>query len=114
MPIRIPKPWRNRSHRDPNNPDIKKKRQAVLVDVQSKTARNIVRTTSGDVLFEHGMAVLPDDTRAEDIHAELMQTKALHPGHYALTRHRESVNTDRTHRFFLGSMPEMPWKREKE
>lgn len=109
--IHIPKPFRTGSSRNPNNPIIKKaKRQTLFSDVNRKTPKEWVKTSAGTVLLERGQAVLPDDSRGDEMAAEL-KSKALDPRGTAVVRHREGVNMDRTHRYFFGQMPEMPWKR---
>lgn len=107
--IHLEKPFRTHSHRDPNNPHIKeKKRQSVLIDIQAPKRKTVI-TTAGTVTFERGMAVMPDDSRAEDILGELKKTE-MHPDQYNLVKHREGMWRDREHPMRTTN-PGMPWAR---
>lgn len=111
MNIHLPKPFRSKSHRNPNNPVLKQKRQALVFDLDAPDGKT-VNTKAGTVTFESGMAVVPDDGRAEDIHGELAQG-AKHQDQMALVRHRERASMERTHRYFFGNWPEAPWKKNE-
>ena len=110
--LNLKKHYQNKSHKSKNNPDLKKKKQSILFDVQQKAPLSHYDTEAGTIVFEQGMAVLPDDTRADDAVAELQEKHGLHPDHFSHVSGREGVNTSRTHRYFQGSLPEMPWKKE--
>ena len=66
--------------------------------------------------FEGGVAVLPDDTRAEDIAGELQAEHGIHPAHnqFGVVRHRESLKRDGIHHYKFGQWPGAPWHRYDE
>lgn len=108
MNIRIPKPWRSSSHRSQANPELKNKKQTLLVDIQGRKSREVMKTSAGEVLFENGLAVLPNDGRGDEIAAELNEQSII-PDRFGVHKHRPSVNTNTIHRYFFGSHPAMPW-----
>ena len=80
----------------------------MVVDAQGASNRD-VKTESGTLRFENGVAVLPDDSRARDIVQEMNATEARHPNQYALLEKRPTVNVDiGTHPMRVTS-PGMPW-----
>ncbi len=98
------KPWRSGSHKDPNNKLLTEKgnKYGVLLDFDGEGRPTFERKTSaGTVVFENGMAVVPDDQRGKDIAAELKQKSRYpeqiqyHPGHEAkmLKRDRQVMWT---------------------
>jgi hypothetical protein len=107
--IHLKKPFRSGSHKSHLNPLIKQKKQALVFDLDAPDGKTL-ETKAGTVRFEQGMAVVPDDGRAEDIFGE-MQQQQKHRDQMALVRHREGMYRDKVHKHFFGSWPEMPWKR---
>ena len=104
--------WTNPSYRSPAHPSFQEKRHSLIIDAQNASNRK-VKTESGTLKFENGVAVLPADERAGDIVDELNETEALHPQQYSLTRKR-TVNIDEIHRYHFGSHPAMPWHKYDE
>mgnify|MGYP001586779533 CR=1 FL=1 len=104
------KPWRNKSHKSKFNKDFDVPRHAWITDIQNSGTHEI-KTESGTIRFEQGIATLPDDSRVNDIHAELQEKHSLHPEHRQFVKipHKERINTSRTHRYFQGALPPMPW-----
>ena len=102
------KNYKNPSYRSGANPLWGKKKHSLIVDAQGASNREI-RTESGTLRFENGVAALPDDSRAKDIYDEIQRTEARHPNQYALVQDKQTVNTDEIHRYYFGSLPAMPW-----
>jgi len=73
----------------------------MIVDAQGGGNRE-VKTESGTLKFENGVAVLPDDTRAKDVYDELNAKHARHPNQYMLSEKRGTVNVDSIHRYAFG------------
>src|SRR3990167_448378 len=101
------KNYKNPSYRSGANPLWGKKKHSLIVDAQGASNREI-RTESGTLRFENGVAALPDDSRAKDIYDEIQRTEARHPNQYALVQDKQTVNTDSIHRMRIVS-PGMPW-----
>lgn len=85
--------WVNESHRSPNNSEFKKKKQTILNNLNAGDGVKVEHTQAGTVVFDQGMAVLPDDGRADEIHKEL-ESRQVHPHQYAVTKHREGMKRD--------------------
>jgi len=102
------KNYKNPSYRRSDHPSFGEKKHSLIVDAQG-ASNGEIRTESGTLRFENGVAVLPDDSRAKDIHDEIQKTHARHPGQYALVQDKPTVNTDTVHRYQFGSHPAMPW-----
>ena len=83
--------WTNESHRSSNNSEFKKKKQTVLNNLDAGDGIKVEHTEAGTVVFDQGMAVLPNDGRADEIHKEL-ESRQRHPDQYAVTKHRESMS----------------------
>lgn len=110
-------PFKNRSHKSRHNPDFDKPKQSVIFDVQARGAvAKTYHTRAGDVRFEGGVAVLPDDTRAEDIAGELQAEHGIHPTHkqFGVVRHRDSQKRDGIHHYKFGNWPGVPYRRYDE
>lgn len=114
----IKAPFRNKSHKSKGNPLFDKPKQAVIFDIQSKDGEEVrtVKTKAGTVRFDGGVAVLPDDTRADDIYGELKEQHGMHPLHnqFGLVRHRDSMKKDPVHRYKFFQWPGMPYHRYDE
>ena len=91
----------NPSYRRSDHPSFGEKKHTLLIDNQGASNRDI-RTESGTLRFENGVAVLPNDTRARDIYDEMRATEALHPNQYTLVENKPTVNTDLDHRYTFG------------
>ena len=102
------KSYVNPSYRRSDHPSFQQKRHTMVVDAQGASNKE-VKTESGTLRFENGVAVLPDDSRARDMVQEMNATKALHPNQFALIEKKGTVNVDKTHRYYFGSHPGMPW-----
>lgn len=115
--IHIPKPFKNGSTKDRNNPLLQKEKnpkQAVLYNVQAGAGTTYAKTSQGNVRFDNGHAVLPDDGRAQDIAGEIKEKYGTHPGHFKLVQGREGMQIDTVHNYKFGSHPAMPWARYDE
>ena len=110
MHIKIPKPFRNKTHKSQHNKVLDKKRQAVIMDIESKGGVKEVQTEAGTLVFDHGMAVLENDGRADEMQAELKEKHQLHPDQYVYVPHREGQKRDAIHNYTFGQWPKMPWK----
>lgn len=95
------KNYTNPSYRRPDHPSFQEKRHSMIVDAQGASNKEI-RTESGTLKFENGVAVLPDDSRAKDVYDELKAKHARHPNQFSLTQKRLTVNPDNTHRMRVG------------
>ena len=91
----------NPSYRKSDHPSFQDKKHTLLIDNQGASNRDI-RTESGTLRFENGVAVLPDDERARDIYDEITATEALHPNQYTLVEDKPTVNIDLDHRYTFG------------
>ena len=107
----------NGSHRNPNNPQITKaRRQTFVMDALDKKQRRTVRTEVGEVLFENGLAVLPDDMSGKDV-ADELKAKSPDPNAVTYLQHRESALPHRGYessQSFFGGWPETPWKKARQ
>ena len=101
------KSYVNPSYRRSDHPSFQQKKHNLVIDSQGASNREL-RTESGTLRFENGVAVLPSDSRAKDIVQEMNETEARHPNQYSLTE-KPTVNVDKTHRYYFGSHPAMPW-----
>lgn len=103
--------YKNPSYRK-NGKHFEKKKHSLVIDSQGASNRE-VRTESGTLKFENGVAMLPHDTRARDIVDEMNASEALHPQQYALIENKSTVNVDKTHRYHFGwsKVYERSWKR---
>ena len=88
----------NQSLRDKSNRHFRD-RQHSLLNVQGiGNAR--IQTEAGDIQFEDGLAVLPNDGQADEIEAEL-RANATHPGQvHRVERNRH--NDSKIHRYHFG------------
>jgi hypothetical protein len=102
------KNYTNPSYRSGANPLWGKKKHSLLIDSQGASNKTI-RTESGTLKFENGVAALPNDERAKDMYDEIQKTEALHPNQYSLVENKPVVNPDTIHRYTFGSHPAMPW-----
>lgn len=89
----------NQSYRRSDHKSFQEKKHSLIIDAQSAVNKEI-KTESGTLRFENGVAVLPDDTRAKDVYDELAQD--THPDHYALVEDKQTVNVSQTHRYHFG------------
>lgn len=99
MNLNLKKPWRSGSHKDPNNRLLTDRgsKYSVILDADSEGKNRVVkRTSAGDVLFENGMATVPDDSRGLDIVADLTK-EAKWPGQYNFHQHHEGRSMKRDH-----------------
>ena len=109
----LPKaPWKSDSPRKIGSKTAQAPKSIVLSDVNADKVTGTVHLNSGDVEMYHGFAHLPNDARGNDIVDEYLATKALDPQGVMVTKDRPTRWRDPVHRYFFGSMPEMPWKRE--
>ena len=95
--------YKNPSYRRSDHPSFRDKRHTLLIDSQGASNREI-KTESGTLRFENGVAVLPHDSRARDIYDEIQVTEALHPNQYSLVENKPTVNAE------LEPMPERAGK----
>ena len=113
------KKYVNPSYRRPDHPAFKQAKHTLVVDAQGASNKE-VRTESGTIKFENGVAVLAaNESRARDIVDEMNQSadpavRARHPRQYALVENKPTVNVDQIHRFFFGSHPGLPWLKYDE
>jgi hypothetical protein len=101
------RPFRNKSHRNKHNPELHKKKQTLLQDLDHGKGIHVENTNAGTVVFEDGLAVLPNDSRGNEMWAEL-DAKRRHPHQYAYVRDREGMMRDTTHPMRVVN-PGMPW-----
>lgn len=107
------KKYVNPSYRRPDHPSFQEKKHTLIIDAQGASNKRI-KTESGTLRFENGVAVLPNDERGRDIVDELNgsddpNVRRLHPDQYALVENKRTVNVDETHRYHFGSHLAMPW-----
>ena len=79
--------------------------------MQYEKPTEAIQTEAGLIVFQQGMAVLPNDTRPDDVRAELAERHGLHPGHFVLHKGQRNKFRDGIHHYQFGEWPEMPWKR---
>ena len=104
MPINarpVAKGYTNPSYQKSDHPSFQDKKHTLLIDAQGASNKSI-KTESGTLRFENGVAVLANDSRGRDIVDELNATKARHPQQYALVENKPTVNVDWTHRMRVG------------
>ena len=104
--------YKNSTYKSRHNKELDAKKQSVIVNIEQKNKIETVRTQAGDIVFDQGIAVLPDDTRADDVYHELKQHES-HPDQFALIQHREGFRRDSLHPMRI-VVPEMPWKKVKD
>src|SRR3990167_5059554 len=97
----LAKGYKNPSYLRPDHPSFQEKRHSMIVDAQGASNKEI-KTESGTLKFENGVAVLPNDTRAKDVYDELNARHARHPNQFMLSEKRGTVNVDETHRYSFG------------
>ena len=107
------KKYINPSYRQSNHPSFQEKKHTLIIDAQG-ASNKFIKTESGTLRFENGVAVLLNDERGRDIVDELNgshdpNVRALHPDQYALVENKRTVNVDETHRYHFGSHLAMPW-----
>ena len=105
MNILSKKPWRNLSYKSRRNRELGQPRQTVILDMDDQKSKRVVRTQAGDVLFDQGMAFLPDDSRGDDIASEIVERERRHPDQFAVVKHREGQRPDGIHRYTFGQWP---------
>ena len=106
------KTWINESHRSKKNPLLKEKKQAVLHNMDAGDGIHVENTEAGMVVFDQGMAVLPNDGRANDIAAELKQ-RQRHRDQYAYVPNREGRKRDDVHAMRTTTIG-LPWNEYDE
>jgi hypothetical protein len=107
MKINWNRPFRNKSHRSKANPLFEQKKQTLLQDLDHAKGIHVENTKAGTVVFEDGLAVLPNDGRANEMWAEL-NGKRRHPHQYAYNPGREGMKRDPLHPNRITN-PGMPW-----
>jgi len=112
----IPKtPWKSDSIKAKGNKTVQQPKSIIMSDVNDKSPHREVATSAGTVVFEQGMAQLPNDARGLDIVDEYRERFAADPVRgLAVTTGRPTRWRDPVHNYFFGSMPEMPWKQRDE
>ena len=100
------KDYVNPSYRRSDHPSFNDKYHTLIIDAQG-ASNKVIPTESGNLRFENGVAVLPNDERARDIVDELNGTddpniRALHPEQYALVEKKRTVNADPIHNYRFG------------
>jgi len=103
----------NESHRDPNAKVLQDKKQSIICDLDAGDGIHTEYTEAGIITFDQGVAVLPDDSRANDMVSELKSRKGNHRDRYAYTPHREGMRRDPTHRYTFTTVP-LPWHKYDE
>ena len=69
---------------------------------------NKVKTSKGELeMSDKGRMIIKDEALAREIQKE-------HPTDLAVTRMRMPKPADVGHRYFFGSLPAMPWKRQSQ
>ena len=114
--IELPKKtrsWANESHRDPHAKMFQDKTQSVICDLDAGDGIHTEYTEAGMVVFDQGTAVLPDDSRANEIVAELKSRKGNHRDRYAYTPHREGHKRSGLHPMRIVGIA-MPWHKYDE
>ena len=105
--------WANESHRDPNAKMFKAKTQSVICDMDAGDGMHTEYTEAGTITFDQGVAVLPDDSRGEEMVAELKSRRGNHRDRYAYTPNREGMRRDPVHNytFGFGSISKERWEK---
>lgn len=112
----VPKaPWKSDSIKDKGNKTVQAPKSIIMSDVNDKSPHRVVETGAGQVVFEHGMAQLPDDARGRDIVDEYREAHAMDAKRgLAIAAGRPTRWRDPVHNYFFGSIPQMPWKQADE
>lgn len=105
--------WVNESHRDPNASVLQQKKQTIIHDCDATDGVHIEHTEAGTVVFDQGMAVLPNDGRADEIMAELKGRKGNHRSRYAYVKDREGMRRDPLHKMRIQTVA-LPWNKYDE
>jgi len=95
--LHLKKDYKSGSHKDPNNRMLTDhgSKFGMLLDSHAEGKPHVERKTSaGTVIFENGLAVVPDDTRGKDMAHELMESS---PYQYNYHPHREGGTMKRDH-----------------
>jgi hypothetical protein len=103
-------PWHSDSPKQKGSKTARAKTSIIVSDVNDKERKRIVHTSAGDVVFEQGMAHLPNDARGNDIVAEY-KSMALDPNQVAVAKNRPTRWRDSVHNYFF-QVPALPWKEE--
>lgn len=112
--VHLPKkPWVSDDIITRGNKTVQQKKQILVTDLNDKKRKRDVKTSAGVIKFVSGTAILPNDARGRDLVDEYRATSALDPDGVIAVKDREGFYRDPVHRNFWGSMPEMPWKRER-
>jgi len=96
------KQWVNESHRNPHAKVLKDKKQTIIHDCDAGEGIHVEHTEAGTIVFDQGMAVLPNDSRASDILGELKTRKGNHRDRYAHVPNREGRKHDSIHNYTFG------------
>lgn len=99
----------NQSLKDKTNRHFKDREHSLLNVQGIGNAR--IQTEAGDIQFEDGLAVLPNDGQADEIEAELI-ANATHPAQVKRIE-RKRYNDDRIHRYHFGA-PRGGWPQFNE
>ena len=105
--------WVNESHRNPESKVLNQKKQTIIHDCDAGDGIHVEYTAAGTVVFDQGMAVLPNDGRADDIAAELKSRKTNHRDRYSVVKNRESMKQDNIHAYTFGTVA-LPWNKYDE
>jgi hypothetical protein len=109
--LQTKKSWASGSHKDPNNRLLTDhgSKFGILLDQDGEGKARLERKTSaGTVVFENGMAVVPNDMRGKDIAAEL-KSKARYPEQINYHPDRDAFQMKRD-RQVMWRMPAWNWK----
>jgi hypothetical protein len=103
--------WVNENHKNPHAKILQEKKQAIIHDCDAGDGIHVEYTEAGTVVFDQGTAVLPNDSRANEIMAELKTKKGYHRDRYAYVRNRESRMRDSIHNYTFGysAIPQDKW-----
>ena len=107
------KQWVNESHKNPHANVLKDKKQTIIHDCDAGDGIHVEHTEAGTIVFDQGMAVLPNDSRASDILGELKTRKGNHRDRYAYVPNREGRKRDPIHNytFAYNNVPKEKWER---
>jgi hypothetical protein len=95
----------NQSLKDKNNRHFKDEKHSLLNVSGIGNAR--IKTEAGDIQFEDGLAVLPNDGQADEIEAELREN-ALHPAQVHRVERSKYTHGDKVHNYHFGP-PQCGW-----
>jgi len=116
LSIELPKKtrsWVNESHRDPTAKMFDAKTQSVISDLDAGDGIHKEYTEAGMVVFDQGTAVLPDDSRANEMVAELRSRKGNHRDRYAYVPNREGHRRSEVHPMRALTIA-LPWHKYDE